>query len=204
MSERSALQRSIGNYLVVLGLGVAGATAAGQASAGCSMFPGHGAAPSSWTEPNKNPGQPHSKHTGIVGMWKVSLVSDGTAYPTIIPAGVPLDFGTTQWHSDGTEFLISGGRAPSTGDVCMGVWEAVGPATYKLKHLALAYASSDSNPPAIPAAFVGPGILQETVTLSPTGDSYEGTFTIDQYGPDGVTLIEHIGGTVTGVRFTVD
>jgi hypothetical protein len=152
----------------------------------------------------RNPTKPPSKGTSIVGMWKINLVSDGTAYPTIIPAGVPLDFGTAQWHSDGTEFLISGGRAPSTGDVCMGVWEQTGSATYKLKHIALAYASSDSSPPVIPAAFVGPGIFHQTVTLSPSGNSYEGTFTIDQYQPDGVTLIEHVGGTVTGVRFTVD
>ncbi|SEB08510.1 hypothetical protein [Variovorax sp. YR216] len=203
MNERAALRHSLGGYLIVLGLGVAGATATGQAAAGCSMFPGHGVAPPSWTQQEKNPAKP-SKRTSIVGMWKVSLVSDGTAYPAIIPAGVPLDFGTAQWHSDGTEFLISGGRAPSTGDVCMGVWEQTGSATYRLKHLALAYASSDSNPPAVPAAFVGPGVLQETVTLSPLGDSYEGTFTIDQYAADGVTLIEHIGGSVTGIRFTVD
>ncbi|MEJ8816034.1 hypothetical protein WKW77_33595 [Variovorax ureilyticus] len=203
MNERAALRRALGGYLIVLGLGVAGATATGRAAAGCGMFPGHGAAPESWMQQEKNQTHP-SKRTSIVGMWKVNLVSDGTAYPMPIPAGVPLDFGTAQWHSDGTEFLISGGRAPSTGDVCMGVWEQTGSATYKLKHLALAYASSDSNPPVVPAAFAGPGVLRETVTLSPSGESYEGTFTIDQYATDGVTLIEHIGGTVTGIRFTAD
>ena len=110
----------------------------------------------------------------------------------------------TPWHSDGTEFLISGARAPSTGDVCMGVWEQTGNSTYKLKHLALAYASSDSTPPVSPAAFVGPAILHETVTLSPSGNKYQGSFTVDQYAPDGVTLLGHGEGTLTGVRFTVD
>lgn len=203
MNGRAVFRRSLGNYLVVLGLGLVGATATGQAAAGCGMFPGHGAAPSGWMQEGKN----HSrfKGTSIVGMWKVTLVSDGTSYPALIPAGVAIDFGTAQWHSDGTEILVSGGRAPSTGDVCMGVWEQTGSATtYKLKHIGLSYASSDSSPPAIPAAFVGPAIIYETVALSPSGNSYEGTFTIDQYQPDGLTLIEHIGGTVTAVRFTVD
>ncbi len=137
-------------------------------------------------------------------MWKVTLVSDGTAYPIPIPNGAPIDFGTAQWHSDGTEVLVSGGRAPSTGDVCMGVWEQIGNSTYKLKHVGLSYSSTDSVPPSSPSVFLGPAIIRETVTLSHSRDSYTGTFTIDQYAADEVTLIEHIGGTVTATRFTVD
>ncbi len=147
-------------------------------------------------------------HASVVGMWRVTLISDGTAYPGIIPAGVVADFGTQQWHSDGTEFLISGGRAPSTGDVCMGVWEQIGNRTYKLKHIALAYASSDTPPsqhgPVVPAAYVGPGIIREVVTVSPSGKTFEGTFTIDQYARDEVTLLQHVAGRITGTRFTVD
>jgi hypothetical protein len=204
MNGRAVFRRSLGNYLAVLGLGVIGVTAAGQAAAGCGMFPGHGAAPPGWMHEDRNPTRPPHNGTSIVGMWQINVVSDGTAHPTLIPAGVPLDFGTTQWHSDGTEFLISGARAPSTGDVCMGVWEQTGASTYKLKHVALAWGSGDSIPPVLPPAFVGPAVLHETVTLSPSGNSFEGTFTADQYMTDGVTLVEHIGGTVTGVRFTVD
>ena len=52
--------------------------------------------------------------------------------------------------------------------------------------------------------FLGPAIMRETVVLDPSGDSFKGTFTIDQYAKDEITLIEHITGTVTATRFTVD
>jgi len=141
---------------------------------------------------------------GIVGMWRFNFVSDGNAYPIPIPYGAPVDFGTQQWHSDGTEFIISGGRAPSSGDVCMGVWEQTGPRTYRMKHVALAYLSSDSTPAASPATFLGPAIMHEKVVLSASGKTFEGTFTIDQYAKDETTLIEHISGKVTATRFTLD
>ncbi len=141
--------------------------------------------------------RPPPSATNIVGMWKVSFFADDAAHTQV-------DFATVQWHSDGTEFMISGGRAPSTGDVCMGAWEQTGGSTYKLKHIALAYSSSDSAPPVVPAAFVGPAIMQQTVTLSRSKNSYAGTFTIDQYAPDETTLIVHITGTVSATRFTAD
>ena len=43
----------------------------------------------------------------------------------------------------------------------------------------------------------------DEVTLQATA-SIKGHFTIDQHMPDGVTLIEHIGGTVPGIRFTLN
>jgi hypothetical protein len=144
---------------------------------------------------------------GIVGTWRFKVISDGTAYPAPIPPDATVDFGTQQWHSDGTEIMISGGRPPSSGDVCMGTWQKTGPRTYKLKHIALAYVSSDTPPPVgpvAPAVFVGPAIIRETVVLSSSGNSFTGNFTLDQYAADEVTLLEHIAGTVTGTRFTVD
>jgi hypothetical protein len=39
----------------------------------------------------------------IVGMWNVQFISQGnTAHNPPIPDGVQIDFGYTQWHSDGT------------------------------------------------------------------------------------------------------
>jgi hypothetical protein len=114
-----------------------------------------------------------------------------------------------QWHDDGTEIMISGGRAPSTGDVCMGVWEQVGPFTYKLKHLALAWVSADT-PPSMggpgpsPAQFLGPAIIRQLVTLSQSRDVYQGGFTLDQYNADESVLLVHVSGTITGTRVTVD
>ena len=175
---------------------------AGQAMAGCGQQ-GAGHSPQGWHDA----GNDRSEHESIVGTWKVTFTSDGTAYPGPIPAGVEFDFGTTQWHPDGTEFMISGGRAPSTGDVCMGAWKRTGSRTYKLNHLALGWLSSDSGAPSgpvSPAVFLGPGKILETVTLSPSGNSYEGPFTIDQYAADGTTLLEHIAGTIKGTRITAD
>jgi hypothetical protein len=148
-----------------------------------------------------------SANAGIVGTWRFTFVSDGTAYPQPIPYGATVDFGTQQWHGDHTEFMISGARAPSTGDVCMGEWKRVAERTYKLKHVALAYVSSDTPPPigpVVPAAFLGPAIITETVTLSQDGSKFQGNFTIDQYAKDEVTLLEHVGGSVAATRLTVD
>jgi hypothetical protein len=142
-----------------------------------------------------------AREAGIVGTWRFAFVSDGTAYPMQIPYGALVDFGTVQWHGDGTELMISGARAPSTGDVCMGSWERTGPSTYTLKHIALAWASADSMPPASPPAYLGPAIIREVVKLDRARDRFEGTFTLDQYAKDEVTLLEHISGKVSATRF---
>lgn len=141
---------------------------------------------------------------GIVGTWRFTFVSDGAAYPHSIPYGAVVDFGTVQWHGDGTEFMISAGRPPSSGDVCMGSWEQTGRSTYKLKHIALAWVSPDSVPPSTPSAYLGPAIIREVVTLNRARNAYEGTFTLDQYAKDEVTLLQHISGKVVGTRFSVD
>ncbi len=141
---------------------------------------------------------------GIVGTWRFTWVSDGTAYPVPIPYGAVVDFGTQQWHDDGTEFIISGARPPGAGDTCMGSWEQTGPSTYRYKHIALAWANSDTVPSATPAVYVGPAIMRATVTLNRSRNAFEGTFTLDQYAKDEATLIEHIAGRVTAIRFSVD
>ena len=223
MNRPLSFRRSIAVRALALGFGAF--SLACNALAGCSLPASINEAPSlQHTQPVTGalmsalyrPGASHfvrvsgdgDRNDSIVGMWRVTLVSDGTAYPAQIPFGAVVDFGTQQWHSDGTEFLISGGRAPSTGDVCMGVWEQVGHRTYKLKHLALAYASSDTPPalggPVIPAGYIGPGIIREMVTVSATGNTFEGTFTIDQFAKDEVTLLQHIAGRVVGARVTLD
>jgi hypothetical protein len=89
----------------------------------------------------------------------------------------------------------------------MGVWQKAGQNTYKLKHVALAWLSSDTPPPlgpVSPAVFVGPAIIREAVTLDRSHNNFEGTFTIDQYAKDETTLLQHIGGKVSGTRITVD
>lgn len=214
MNTHSSQRPSIRMSLVALGLGIAGLVSAGHAIAGCSGYTAPPWAPTLREAPisegfqyaDFRPGPGRMIRVaddrgvaggGIVGLWRFKFISDGSAYPGPIPVGATVDFGTQQWHSDGTELIVSGGRAPSTGDVCMGVWEKTGHRTYKLKHIALAYGGD-------PLKFVGPAMIGETVVLSHSGNSFEGKFTIDQYAEDEVTLLEHIAGTVSGTRVTVD
>ena len=121
----------------------------------------------------------------IVGMWDVKFVSGGKQ----------IDFGYSVWHSDGTEFLNSGGRAPSTQNYCLGVWKKTGALTYKLNHLALSYDTSGTLNARVH--------IRELVTLSSSGNSYSGPFTINAFDLKG-KLLQHVTGTITGKRITVD
>jgi|SRR5579884_1570951 len=120
----------------------------------------------------------------IVGMWSFKMtVGSQTA-----------DFGYQQWHSDGTELMNSGGRAPATENFCMGVWRQSGPARYHLNHLALSY---DPNTGQINARVN----IKEDVTLDPSGMNYSGTFSIDVYDPSGTTKVAPTtSGQVTAQR----
>jgi hypothetical protein len=130
---------------------------------------------------------------GIVGFWHVKFVSKGSEG---IPDGTEIDAGYSQWHSDGTEIMNSGGRSPLTGDFCLGVWEQVGADTYKLNHFGASWNATGSE-------LVGPGRIQEEVTLASNKKSFSGTFMINQYSESG-TLLAHVQGMVTGTRIDVN
>lgn len=127
----------------------------------------------------------------IVGFWHVKFVSQGS---TGIPDGAVVDAGFSQWHADGTEILNSS-RPPATSNFCLGVWEKTGHRTFSLNHFAL---SSDLN-----GNLVGPAQIREHVTLDKSGNSYSGTFTIDQYDTAG-NLLAHVQGNISATRITVD
>ncbi len=144
----------------------------------------------------------------IVGFWHVKFISDGVTYgiPGGIPKGAEVDAGYSEWHSDGTEIMNSGGRAPNTGDFCLGVWAQVGPWEYKLNHFAAAWDPTKGpndaagNPT---GEIIGPGNIKENITLAQNGQSFQGTFTIDQYD-ENLVLQQHLEGTITGTRITVN
>ncbi len=144
--------------------------------------------------------KPNSRGMGgasIVGMWNVQFISKGnTTRNPPIPDGALVDFGYNQWHSDGTEILNSGGHAPATENFCMGVWGQTGFLAFEVNHFALSYDATTGDL----AANVN---IREQVTLSPSGDMYSGTFTIDVYDPKG-NHVDHIAGTVNGTRITLD
>ena len=133
----------------------------------------------------------------IVGLWSVQFLSKGNqAHVPPIPDGALIDWGFNQWHNDGTELLNSGGHAANTGNFCMGVWGQAGFLAFELNHYALAYDPTTG-------ALVNIINLREQDTLSPSGDSYAGTFTLDVYDPKG-NHVDHVGGAITGTRVTLD
>lgn len=120
----------------------------------------------------------------IVGLWRVAFVSGGQT----------VDEGFDTWHSDGTE-LLNDTPAPSTGNVCMGVWAQTARSTFKLYHPSWTF---DAN-----GNLNGTAIIRELVTVAANGKSYRGTFTIDVYDLAG-NRIFHAAGTLAAQRITVD
>lgn len=119
--------------------------------------------------------------SGIVGSWTFEWRAKAEpGLPNDNPGladGTLLDFGTIQWHGDGTETTVSGGRTPAVGDVCMGSWKRIGPSTFKLTHLAMGY-----GPPPGPAlGYQGLAVLEMEVEVDSGGRAYHGNFTLTQY-----------------------
>ena len=134
----------------------------------------------------------------IVGMWNIKFISKGNInHNPLIPDGALLDFGYTQWHSDGTELMNSGAHAANTGNFCMGTYVRAGLFTYVLNHFALSYDPVSGN---LTAKI---HILQQ-VRLDPSGNEYSGTLTIDAYDPKSGMQVDHVSGTVSATRVTVD
>lgn len=138
----------------------------------------------------------------IVGLWKFEMLAKSTPENTNpMPDGTLIDFGTAAWHSDGTELVNSGSRNPADGDFCQGVWEQVGPGTFTLNHLPLAWTNG---------AYTGPAVLRERVTVDAAGMRYSGHFKLTQYLAtmtpghefDETTALVTITGTITATRIT--
>ena len=136
-----------------------------------------------------------SSDVPIAGMWKFQFISKGnTSHNPSIPDGALIDYGFRQWHSDGTEIQNSAG-VPG-GGFCLGVWGQTGFLTVELNHFPVAFTASSPTP----ANYIN---LREQDTLSPSGDSYTGTFTENIYDTKG-NQVDHLAGTVTATRITVD
>lgn len=133
----------------------------------------------------------------IVGMWNFQFVSQGnTAHNPSIPDGALIDFGYNQIHSDGTEIINSGGHAPATENFCLGVWGQTGFLTYEVNHFPLSYNATTG-------ALANLVNIHEQLTLSPSGDSFTGTFTLNVYDTKG-NQVDRLVGNVTATRVTVD
>jgi hypothetical protein len=153
-------------------------------------------------------------HAPIVGLWAFKYTSKGNLATLGIPDGAPIDNGNTAWFADGNEITFSGARNPIVGASCIGVWKQTGERTYVLNHIGLSWnplaastaPAGPGNPGGGPGASGGPAFIKQYVTLSLDGQSYTGTFSINQLMPDGKTpaLPAPIKGTITATRVTVD
>ena len=133
----------------------------------------------------------------IVGFWQVQFISKGnTTHNPPIPDNAVIDNAYSQWHSDTTEFMNSGSHAPATQNFCMGVWGQTGFNTFMLNHFALTYDATTGS-------LAGTVNIRESVTLSPSGDKFTGTFTIDVYDTKN-SHVDHLAGNITATRLTVD
>jgi len=133
----------------------------------------------------------------IVGMWHTILRlgdANGPVYDEVLE----------QFHSDGTELLISSGLPPALGNVCIGVWKRVAARTYKLRHMTWNWSPPDGGF-GVPGTFAGHFELEVTLTLDSRGRAFDGQWSAKNFDPSG----EHIpdldaDGPIRGVRLTVD
>jgi len=130
----------------------------------------------------------------MVGMWHVVFIAEGNG-PGLPPDGTQVDSTLAQWHRDGTEITLAS-RPPQTGDVCLGVWEEVGPRHFHLNHFGIAF--DPSVDPNTPQGFAN---IHQDIHLHPDGKSFKGAFIIDQYDATGNLLVE-IKGDLIGTRVT--
>jgi len=197
------MKATSGTVTMTLGAGILLAISVSNAVAGCGDMsslkgPFQFAVPGAESRQEQPLAQADTKLRGvstpsIVGFWKFQFVSKGnTTHNPSIPDGALLDFGYMQWHSDGTELINSAVHS----DFCMGVWAQTGFLTFEINHFPINYGPSTG----MIASYVN---LREQDTLSPSGDSYTGTLTIDVYDPMG-NHVDHLAGTVVATRLTVD
>ena len=198
--KKAIFKTAITGTLAMVSLGM---VLVAEASAGCGNFEGHKAGaiqPMSWQAAGQfRPGSlllvadRDGSVDRIVGFWKVTLVSKDTPGT---PDGTEIDSGFTQWHSDGTEILNSGSRPAASSNFCLGIWKKTGSFHYTVNHFAVSWDPSTDT-------LQGPAQLREEIDLDHGGDSYFGTFKIDQYDVSGHLLV-HLEGIVTATRITVN
>jgi hypothetical protein len=158
-------------------------------------------------------------HAPIVGLWAFTYTSKGNFATLGIPDGARIDAGNTLWFADGNEITYSGIRNPIVGATCLGIWKRTSEFTYVLNHIGLSWnpqaasvsppggglPASGSNPGGGPGAPGGPAFIKQYIVLARDGQSYTGTFTINQLGTDGKTPAgPPIKGTIKAARVTIE
>ena len=141
------------------------------------------------SESEEHDAQEHRGKSSIAGFWKTVFTSE--------PDGTVVDVGFDQFHPDGTENAVDS-PAPSSGNVCLGVWEKTGPRSYKDVHPSFNWDVASGK---VVSIFVE----RLYVRVSRNGKKFSGTFTWDSYDFSGDPIGgSHVVGTVTGDRITVN
>jgi len=131
-----------------------------------------------------NPASTAQAASGIVGLWMTN----------VIVGGQPFGQGFEAFTSDGLE-VLNDTSAPSTGNVCLGVWTVAQYGDIKVKHPAWSFDEAGN--------LIGTIVIGETLTLGRFGDTFRGTLTVDIYDLN-LVLVGHLDGQVTGRRISVD
>jgi hypothetical protein len=132
----------------------------------------------------------------IVGMWHVVFTAETM---NKAPFSGVIDNAVVVFHTDGTEIMNSA-RPAQDGAFCLGVWEPIGKNKYFLNHIPWLGNDTTNAPSGIGNPQGGAQILEE-VEVSPTGNSYTGTFKLTAYDPTGKVTVTFTGA-LKGTRIT--
>jgi hypothetical protein len=138
----------------------------------------------------------------IVGLWQVLM----TAFPGTSNEFV-FDFAFQQFHSEGTELMISGGVPPGIGNVCVGAWERGAGGVIRLRHMTWNFVGGE----VLGDLPTGYFLLDVTLRTNSQGTAYSGTWKAASYdlgtGPLGSggppQPNSEFEGTLQGVKVTV-
>jgi len=120
----------------------------------------------------------------LVGLWHIKISAGGQ----VIIQGIEA------FHGDGTETL-NDTDAPSSGNVCLGVWTQSGARTYKLKHPFWRWDAAGN--------LIGSAVIRQEVTVDKGSQTFSGTAKVDFLDLSGNVLFQ-LQQDVTGERITVD
>lgn len=117
----------------------------------------------------------------IVGLWMKTYTAQGQV----------VDMGFDTFNDDGNEMIVDI-SPPVSDNVCTGVWRQTDSFTYSLYHISFTF-DMDGNAN-------GTFVFQETMTISPDGNSFTGTSILAAYDVtgaliDGSQAQAQIGGT---------
>ena len=134
----------------------------------------------------------------VVGMWR-AVFRIGNA------DGPVFDETFQQFHSDGTEGMISNGFPPALGNVCLGVWKRVGSREYKLRHMTWNWSSTFNDFFGVPGSFAGRFEMVVNLSVDPHGTSFSGTWAAKNFDVSDNHIPElDAEGVVRATRITVD